>query len=278
MVATTFCGIDISTPRIMGILNVTPDSFSDGGDHFDLEDAVARAMKMVDEGADIIDIGGESTRPGAEYIPADEEIRRTVPVIEAIRASGLTTPISIDTRKADVARAAIYAGANLFNDVSALSFDPESLATAAELKTRVCIMHATGDPKTMQNEPAYDDVLYEVYEFFQMRIAVCIAAGISADKIMIDPGIGFGKTQAHNLTLLRGIAKFHALDCPILLGVSRKRFIGTIGNEPDPALRTAGSIAVGLAAINQGVQILRVHDIVETKQAIALWLSVQQQD
>ncbi len=275
MVLDTFCGIDISTPRIMGILNVTPDSFSDGGKHFDLDEAVARATNMVAEGADIIDIGGESTRPGADFIPADEEIRRTVPVIKAIRASGLTTTISIDTRKAEVARAAIEAGANLFNDVSALSFDPDSLATAAELNTSVCIMHATGDPKTMQNEAVYKDILQEVYDYLENRIEACVAAGITPNKIMIDPGIGFGKTQAHNLTLLRDIAKFHTLGCPILLGVSRKRFIGTIGNEPDPARRAAGSIAVGLAAINQGVQILRVHDIRETKQAIAVWMAVQ---
>lgn len=277
MVSTTFCGIDISTPRIMGILNVTPDSFSDGGKHFDLDDAVMRAANMVAEGADIIDIGGESTRPGADFIPVDEEIRRTVPVIRAIRASGLTTPISIDTRKAAVARAAIEAGANLFNDVSALTFDPDSLAVASELGASVCIMHATGDPKTMQDEPEYGDVLQEVYDYLEARIAACVAAGIAPEKIMIDPGIGFGKNQTYNLTLLRGIAKFKALNCPILLGVSRKRFIGTIGNEPDPARRAAGSIAVGLAAINQGVEILRVHDIRETKQAIALWLSVQKQ-
>lgn len=278
MVAKTFCRIDISTSRIMGILNVTPDSFSDGGEHFSLEDAVARARKMVDEGADILDIGGESTRPGADFVPAEEEIRRTVPVINAIRDSGLKTPISIDTRKAEVAQAAINAGANLFNDVSALTFDSDSLAVAAKLDANVCIMHATGDPKTMQDEPQYDDVLQEVYDYLESRIAACVAAGISPHKIMIDPGIGFGKTQAHNLTLLRGIAKFHDLDCPILLGVSRKRFIGTIGNEPDPARRAAGSIAVGLAAINQGVQILRVHDIRETKQAIALWMAVQQEN
>ena len=269
------CGVDMQRPSIMGILNATPDSFSDGGQNFTLTDAVNAAQRMVAEGADIIDIGGESTRPGADFVPAGEEIRRTVPVIEMLRGAGLDTSISIDTRKASVAEAAFGAGAGMFNDVTALTFDLDSLTMAADLNASVCIMHAMGDPKTMQDKPAYDNVLLDVYDYLRDRILACEAVGISRTKIMIDPGIGFGKTQEHNLELLRGIAVFHGLGCPILLGVSRKRFIGAIGNAPDAADRVAGSIAVGLNALNQGVQMLRVHDIAETKQAVALWSALQ---
>lgn len=265
-----FCGVDMQHPSIMGILNATPDSFSDGGQHYTFEDAVNGAQAMIAAGADIIDIGGESTRPGADFVDATEEARRTTPVIEALRKTDAKTPLSIDTRKASVARAALNAGAMLFNDVTALTYDDESLATAADLNASVCIMHAAGDPKTMQDKPEYDNVLLDVYDYLATRIEACVAAGIPREKIMIDVGIGFGKTQTHNLELLRGIALFHGLGCPILLGVSRKRFIGTIGNAPDAADRTSGSIAVGLNALNQGVQMLRVHDIAETKQAIAL--------
>lgn len=270
-----FCGVNMQHPAIMGILNTTPDSFSDGGQHFSLENAVNGAKAMISAGADIIDIGGESTRPGADFIPAEEEIRRTAPVISALRVAGVATSISIDTRKAVVARNAFDAGAQLFNDVTALSFDPDSLTTAGEIGASVCIMHAVGDPKTMQDNPVYENILLDVYDYLEDRIAACIAAGIAREKIMIDPGIGFGKTQDHNLQLLRGISLFHGLGCPILLGVSRKRFIGTIGNAPVAADRVAGSIAVGLNALSQGVQMLRVHDIAETKQAIALWLALQ---
>ena len=263
-----FCGLDMQRPSIMGILNATPDSFSDGGQHYTFDDAVNGAKAMIAAGADMIDIGGESTRPGADFVDASEEARRTTPVISALRTTG--TPLSIDTRKASVAREAFDAGAVLFNDVTALTYDAESLATAADLDASVCIMHAAGDPKTMQDKPEYDNVLLDVYDYLEGRIEACIAAGIPREKIMIDVGIGFGKTQTHNLELLRGIALFHGLGCPILLGVSRKRFIGTIGDAPNATERAAGSIAVGLNAINQGVQMLRVHDIAETKQAIAL--------
>lgn len=266
-----YCGVDMQRPSIMGVLNATPDSFSDGGTHFAQSDAVSGALTMTRNGADVIDIGGESTRPGADFIPADEEIRRTAPVIEALRVVGIDAPISIDTRKANVAKAAFDAGAQIFNDVTALTFDKDSLVTAAEISASVCIMHASGDPKTMQDNPEYDNVLLDVYDYLEERIAACVTAGIPQDRIMIDVGIGFGKTQDHNLELLRRIALFHGLGCPILLGVSRKRFIGTIGNAPNAADRAAGSIAVGLNALNQGVQMLRVHDIAETKQAIALW-------
>ncbi|MBL4807693.1 MAG: dihydropteroate synthase [Rhodobacteraceae bacterium] len=260
------CGVSMTGPSIMGILNVTPDSFSDGGSHDGVQQAVAAAQKMRDDGADMIDIGGESTRPGAVLVDAGLEVLRTMPVIEALEGA-----ISIDTRKADVARVAIAAGAGLFNDVTALTFDSDSLAVAAETGVAVCLMHARGAPETMQDNPVYADVLYDVYDYLEGRIQACEAAGISREKIMVDPGIGFGKTIKHNLALLRGISLFHGLGCPILLGASRKGFIGKIGNTPDPKRRFAGSMAVAQQGLNQGVQMLRVHDIAETKQAIALW-------
>lgn len=264
-------GMSMDAPRVMGILNATPDSFSDGGRHAGVQEAVAHAEAMAAAGADIIDIGGESTRPGAEPVPTEEEARRVLPVIEALATRGFDRPLSIDTRKASVARAALAAGARLFNDVSALTHDPESLPVAAASGAAVCLMHAQGDPRTMQKAPRYENVLLDVYDHLEARIAAAEAAGIPRARILVDPGIGFGKTMEHNLALLRGIALFHALGCPILLGVSRKGFIGVIGNAQDPADRAPGSIALGLAALGQGVQILRVHDVAETVQAVALW-------
>ena len=267
-------GLDWSVPRIMGILNVTPDSFSDGGVHERPEAALAGARAMVDAGAHILDVGGESTRPGSLAIPEEEEIRRTAPVIAAIRAA-TDLPVSIDTRKAGVARAALDAGAGLINDVAGFTYDPGLAPLAAARGAPVCVMHAQGDPQTMQVNPTYDHVVLDVFDFLAERIVALTDAGIARDAILVDPGIGFGKTQDHNLTLLRNIAVFHALGCPILLGVSRKRFIGVIGNAPVAADRAPGSIALGLAALGQGVQLLRVHDVVETAQAIALWQAVQ---
>ena len=262
-------GMAMTAPRIMGILNVTPDSFSDGGQFNALERALAHALAMQAEGAEIIDVGGESTRPGAVEVQIAEEIARTAPVIAAIRAkSGL--PISIDTRKSAVGMAALEAGAMLINDVAAFTFDPKLAEVAAQARVPVCIMHAKGTPETMQADPSYDDVLLDVYDFLSERIEAAVAAGIARDQIIVDPGIGFGKTLEHNLTLLRGIALFHALGCPILLGASRKRFIGTIGGGKDAADRVSGSVAVALFAARQGVQILRVHDIFATKQALDL--------
>ncbi len=263
------CGLDLNRPQIMGILNVTPDSFSDGGQHNDLKQAVARAEAMVDEGADILDIGGESTRPGADFVSNAEEIARTAPVIKAL--GHLTAPISIDTRKSDVAQAAAKAGALIFNDVSALSFDPDSLATAAKLNIPVCLMHASGDPKTMQANPSYDHVLLDVYDYLEARRDAALDAGIALNNIILDPGIGFGKTLEHNLTLLKGLSLFHGLGCPILLGASRKRFIGTLTGSEVASDRMPGSVAVALEAVRQGVQILRVHDVAETKQALTVW-------
>ena len=262
-------GMAMTGPRIMGILNVTPDSFSDGGQFDAPERALAHALAMQSDGAEIIDVGGESTRPGAAEVQIADEIARTAPVIAAIRAkSGV--PISIDTRKSDVGRAALEAGATLVNDVAAFTFDPALAQVVAQAKVPVCVMHAQGAPENMQDDPHYEDVLLDVYDFLAERVDAAVAAGIPHDQIVVDPGIGFGKTLEHNLILLRGIALFHALGCPILLGASRKRFIGTIGGGNDASDRVSGSVTVALFAARRGVQILRVHDIFATKQALDL--------
>jgi len=266
-------GLKFNQPRLMGILNVTPDSFSDGGKFNAPDAALTRARDMVAGGVDMLDIGGESTRPGADTVPADIEISRTAPVISAIR-SELDTPISIDTRKADVASAAVEAGADLINDVAAFTYDPALAAVAVKTNTPVCLMHAQGQPKTMQNNPSYDDALLDVYDFLAERITQAKAAGIPRSRIMIDPGIGFGKTTKHSLTLLRNISLFHTLGCVILLGASRKSFIGDISGEKSAKDRVFGSVSVALGAVAQGVQVLRVHDIKATKQALVLHMAV----
>lgn len=268
------CGLSLDRPRIMGVLNVTPDSFSDGGRHFALPAALEQARAMAEAGADILDIGGESTRPGADPVSVQAEIDRVVPVIETLRAGGLARPISVDTRNAEVARAAFAAGADLFNDVSALTHDPGSLGLAAASGRPVCLMHALGDPKTMQDAPIYEDVLLDVYDYLEGRVVAAGAAGIPRERILVDPGIGFGKTVAHNLTLVRGLAIFHGLGCAVLFGTSRKRFIGTLGAAPDPLARLPGSLAVALEALRRGAQVIRVHDVAETRQAVALWSAV----
>ncbi|SMY08660.1 dihydropteroate synthase [Flavimaricola marinus] len=275
-VRAPLCGLTLDRPRIMGILNVTPDSFSDGGTLDGVMAAVERARRMA-QSADILDIGGESTRPGAAFVPVSEEIRRTVPVIRAIREAGITTPISIDTRKAAVADAALQAGADIVNDVSGLLFDPEMAACVAQAGAPVCIMHAKGTPETMQNKPHYDDVLAEVIDHLGAQIEAALSAGIAKDRIITDPGIGFGKTLQHNVTLLRGLAELHDLGCPILLGASRKGFIGTIGGAEVPSERSPGSVAVALHGVSQGVQILRVHDTADTKQALSLYMAIVEQ-
>ncbi|WP_424944325.1 dihydropteroate synthase [Aliiroseovarius crassostreae] len=262
-------GLTLDRPRIMGILNVTPDSFSDGGDLTTVQAAVDRAQVWQGD-VDILDIGGESTRPGAEEVDVKEEIRRTAPVIRALRAAGIATPISIDTRKAAVAEAALTAGADIVNDVSAFVFDPELADLVAERDVPVCLMHAQGRPETMQDDPRYDDVLFDVVDHLEERIAVAEAAGIRRDRIITDPGIGFGKTLQHNVTLLRALALLHDLGLPVLLGVSRKRFIGTLGGVENARDRVAGSIAVALDGVAQGAHILRVHDVAETAQALRL--------
>lgn len=257
--------LDFDRPRLMGVLNVTPDSFSDGGRFLDPKVAMARAQAMA--AADILDIGGESTRPGATEVAAEDELARVAPVIASVKDRAL----SIDTRKAAVARAALEAGVGLVNDVSALRFDAQMAATVAASGAALCLMHAGGPPETMQDDPRYDDVLFDVYDALAERIAAAEAAGVPRDRIIADPGIGFGKTQEHNLALLRDIGLFHGLGVPVLLGASRKRFIGTVGDAPQPDERMPGTLAVTLAAVAQGVQVHRVHDVAEVAQGLKLW-------
>ncbi|NYS24918.1 dihydropteroate synthase [Rhodobacteraceae bacterium 2376] len=264
------CGLSLDRPRIMGILNVTPDSFSDGGRIFEPQAALDAAIAMARD-ADILDIGGESTRPGALPVSLDEEINRTIPVIRAIRAAGIATPISIDTRNAAVARAAIEAGADMVNDVSALRHDPQMAPLVAETGVPVCLMHAQGDPQTMQDDPRYTDVVAEVGDMLAAQVAAAQAAGIDPARIIVDPGIGFGKTVAHNMALLRHLAVLHELGLPVLLGASRKRFIGTLTGVEQAADRVAGSVAVALHGAAQGAHLLRVHDVAETRQALTMW-------
>ncbi len=273
-VRPSFAGVTLDRPRLMGILNVTPDSFSDGGRYLSATAALAQG-RLVAKSAEIVDIGGESTRPGAGEVPVAEEIARTIPVIEALRAGGMRGPISIDTRKALVAAAALRAGATLVNDVSGLRFDPALGPLVAKEAVPLVLMHAQGTPATMQDDPRYGDVLLDVYDELAARLAAAVAQGISPDRIVLDPGIGFGKTATHNLALIRGLSMLHGLGCPILLGASRKRFIGSVGGglggTDSAEARTPGSLAVALAGFAQGVQITRVHDAGETRQALRLW-------
>jgi dihydropteroate synthase len=264
-------GLDWHRPRLMGILNATPDSFSDGGRHAEATTAIAAGQAMVAAGADILDVGGESTRPGAETVPEAEEAARVVPVIAGLRAAGVSCPISVDTRKASVAAAAVEAGASLVNDVSGLTHDSAMTGFCAENALPVCVMHAQGDPATMQQAPHYDDVLLEVHDHLAARIEALEAAGIPRARIVADPGIGFGKTRDHNLALLARLSLFHALGVPVLLGASRKGFVGHIAGVAEAADRAAGSVGVAMAALGHGVQVLRVHDVAETRQAAALW-------
>jgi dihydropteroate synthase len=268
-------GLDLSRPRIMGIVNVTPDSFSDGGTLGDAQTALDHARRLEDAGADILDIGGESTRPGSEPVSLEDERARVLPVIEGL-AGKVEARISIDTRKAELMREAVTAGADIINDVSALSYDPEALVAVAELGVPVILMHALGDPKTMQDNPVYDDVLLDVFDYLEARVDACVHAGIAREKIVIDPGIGFGKTLAHNLALMSGLSLFHGLGVPILLGASRKRFIGTITGVAEAGERGAGSVGAALAAVAQGAQIVRVHDVEQTKQALQVWHAATQ--
>ena len=256
--------ISFDRPSVMGILNVTPDSFSDGGAHAD--PAVA-ARAMLAAGAAIVDVGGESTRPGAIPVALDEELARVMPVLDALRGASL----SIDTRKAAVMAAALDAGVALINDVSALTYDAAALALVAARRCPVVLMHAQGTPQTMQATPHYDDVLLDVYDWLEARIDVCVAAGIDHARVIVDPGIGFGKTLAHNLALLRGVGLFHGLGCPILLGVSRKAMIGTLAGGVVVGERLPGSLALALHGLGQGVQLLRVHDVAATVQAVRMW-------
>ncbi|MDA0787579.1 MAG: dihydropteroate synthase [Proteobacteria bacterium] len=256
-------------PRIMGVCNVTPDSFSDGGDHAAPEQAIAFAQLLSDAGADIVDVGGESTRPGAAPVTANVEIERVLPVVEGLVAKGVQ--VSIDTRRAAVMRAAIDAGVSLINDVSGLTDDADALAVVAASNLPVVLMHMQGQPGNMQDDPSYADVVSDVYDALAARIDVCMGAGIAPDRIAIDPGFGFGKTVAHNLELLTCLAQFHGLGCPIVVGLSRKSFIGALTGEDDPRDRVAGSVAAALKALDQGAQIARVHDVTQTRQAFDVW-------
>jgi len=274
-------GVTMDRPRVMGILNVTPDSFSDGGQlatdaGLRLDTIQSRARAMAEAGADILDIGGESTRPGAKEVPVPEEIARVVPAIEALRAGGVTLPISLDTRKAAVAEAGFAAGATILNDVSGFGFDPALGPWAAREQVPTCLMHAQGTPETMQANPQYDDALLDIYDALEAMVARAEALGLTRAQIMVDPGIGFGKTRAHTLAILRGLSLFHGLGCPILLGVSRKSFIGALTGTDRAGDRDPGSLALGLAAIEHGVQILRVHDVAGTCQGLTLWDVVRQ--
>ncbi|MFD1912782.1 dihydropteroate synthase [Halodurantibacterium flavum] len=268
-------GVAMTAPSLMGIVNVTPDSFSDGGRYAQADAAIAHGRALAAAGAAILDVGGESTRPGAVTVPGPEETARIRPVIEGLAP---VAPVSVDTRKATVARAALAAGAQIVNDVSAFTHDPALAGVTADAGVPVCLMHTQGDPQTMQDDPRYDDVLLDVYDWLAERVAVAEAAGIPRARILVDPGIGFGKTEAHNLTLLRRLSLFHGLGCPLLLGVSRKRFIGRIGGpihgSDRPEARMPGSVAVALAGVAQGAQVLRVHDVAETAQALKLWQAV----
>ncbi|WP_305804058.1 dihydropteroate synthase [Stenotrophomonas sp. YIM B06876] len=269
------CGgrlLRLDRPRVMGIVNVTPDSFSDGGEHPTVEAALAHGLKLVAEGADILDIGGQSTRPGSAPVPLEEELRRVVPVIERLAAQ-TAVPISIDTFRPEVMRAAVAAGAGLVNDVYALR-QPGALAAAAALGVPVVLMHMLGEPGTMQQDPQYDDVVAEVQRFLAERIFAAEMAGIEKKRIVIDPGYGFGKSTAHNMTLLAGSSRLLDLGVPMLAGLSRKRSIGELTGREVPGERVAGSVAAHLIAAQRGAMILRVHDVAATVDALRIWEAV----
>ena len=267
------CGLALDRPRLMGVLNVTPDSFSDGGDFAAEDDAIAHGRAMAAAGADIVDVGGESTRPGSQAPSEAEEMRRVVPVIQALAGDGLL--VSVDTRRATVMEAALAAGARIVNDMSALRHDPEARAVIARNKAWVVLAHMQGTPETMQREPRYDDASLDVFDAIAAHVSAAEAAGIQCGKIIVDPGIGFGKTARHNLEVLRDLALFHGLGCPLLVGASRKSFVGRLSAGEPPKQRFPGSLAAGLHALGEGAHILRVHDVAETRQALAMWRGIR---
>lgn len=260
-------------PVIMGIVNVTPDSFSDGGKFYNQNKAIEHGLRLVEEGAAILDIGGESTRPGAEVIDPEEEISRVVPVIEGLR--GKAPWISIDTRNAQTMRAALAAGANCINDISGLTYDPEALSVAAGANVPIILMHSQGTPRTMQKNPSYTNVIEDIYAFFEERLEACKTARIEKKNLILDVGIGFGKTLEHNVLLLGNIKRFQDLGCPLLLGTSRKGFIGALSQNEPPESRQGGSLASALWGLSQGVQIFRVHDVAQTAQAFAVYRAIE---
>jgi dihydropteroate synthase len=273
-VATLDCAgriLRLDRPRIAGVINVTPDSFSDGGKHLDPTAAIAHGLHLVEEGADLLDVGGESTRPGAEPVTAADEIARVVPVIGAL-AKQVTVPIAIDTSKPEVMRAAVAAGAGMINDVYALRQEG-ALDAAAQLKVAVCLMHMQGEPRTMQESPQYDDVVSDVRRFLAERIFACEMSGIDKKRIVADPGFGFGKTLEHNLRLLGGLDQLAALGVPLLVGLSRKSMIGKLTGR-DVNERAAGSAAAALIAVQKGAKIVRVHDVAITRDVLAVWEGV----
>ncbi len=269
----SFAGLTLDRPRIMGIINVTPDSFSDAGEALKPEDAIERGRAMLDAGADILDVGGESTRPGADPVDAGEEMARVLPVVKGL--SELGALVSIDTRRAEVMKAAIQAGAKIVNDVTALTGDPESPSVVAESGLPVVLMHMQGVPGTMQDNPQYVDAAAEVFDYLKQRAADCGAAGIEASRIAVDPGIGFGKKAAHNLEILNRLDLYRDFGPPVLIGVSRKSFIGKISRDEPPKDRVPGSIAAQLAAFSQGVRLFRVHDVAETRQSLEVWQAIE---
>ena len=264
----------LDVPRVMGIVNVTPDSFSDGGEHFDTDAAIAHGLRLVEEGADVLDVGGESTRPGAGEVPVDEELRRVVPVIEAL-AARTQVPVSVDTSKPEVMRAAVAAGAGMINDVYALRREG-ALDAAAALGVPVVLMHMLGQPRSMQDDPRYDEVVDEVHRFLAERIFAAQMAGIDKKHIVVDPGFGFGKTREDNLQLLARLERFTDLGVPVLAGLSRKRTIGELTGR-DAAERVHGSVAAHLVAVQRGARIVRVHDVAATVDALKVWNAVAAQ-
>ena len=267
--------IRLDQPQVMGIVNATPDSFSDGGAFADARSAAEAGAAMAASGAAIVDVGGESTRPGAKPVWEGDEFERVLPIVQQLAGGG--TAVSVDTRKAAVMEAALGAGAGMINDVSALTFDPRSVEVVAVAGAPVVLMHHQGDPQTMQDNPRYGDVLAEVYHWLEERVSTAEAAGIERARILVDPGIGFGKTVAHNLELLNGLALFHGLGCGLVVGASRKRMIGALANEAPADQRLAGSLALALKAAEQGAQIIRVHDVPETVQALKVWRGLKDQ-
>ncbi len=267
------CGkfsLDLSRPLVMGVVNVTPDSFSDGGQFLDPERAIAHARQLIGEGADILDIGGESTRPGAAPVSLEEERRRVLPVLEAL--AGGNVPVSVDTRKPALMREAVAAGAAMVNDVTALS-SPEALGAVAKSTAAVCLMHMQGEPGTMQANPSYRDVVSEVRDYLAARVAAAQAAGIACERIVADPGFGFGKDLDHNLALLRSLGEFRSLGVALLAGLSRKAMLGKLtGREPQE--RVHASVAAALVAVQNGAHIIRVHDVAATRDALAVWTAV----
>ena len=271
---TTRFLIDLTRPQVMGIVNVTPDSFFDGGRHAEVHAAIAHARRLVDEGADLVDVGGESSRPGATPVSVEEELGRVLPVLEGL--ADLRVPISVDTTKPDVMQAALARGATMINDISALAA-PGAVEAVARSSAAVCLMHMQGEPRTMQANPVYGDVVAEVREFLAERAAACVAAGIDPERIVVDPGFGFGKATAHNLQLLAHLDAIVALGYPVLVGASRKSSIARIaGDRSDEAHRLGGSIALALAAALGGAAAVRVHDVAETRQALAVWAALGQ--